>query len=63
MLSSIEVNMDEWFSIYTILEKDPSMVICMIVDFWLTLREVLSRTLIIPKNVQVHDIGSQARLL
>jgi hypothetical protein len=35
----------------------------MIADFWLALGEVSSRTLIIPKNVQVHDIGSQIRLL
>lgn len=63
MLSSIEINIDEWFRIYNVLEKDPLMVICTIADFWLALGEVSIRTLIIPKNVQVHDIGSQARLL
>jgi len=63
MLSSIEVNIDEWFNIYNVLEKHPSMVIYMIADFWLALGEVSSRTLIIPENVQVHDIGSQAGLL
>jgi hypothetical protein len=63
MLSSIEVNIDEWFSIYNVLDKDPLMVICMIANFWLALREVSSKTLIIPKNVQVHDIESQVKLL
>ncbi len=63
MLSSIEINIDECFRIYDVLEKDPLMEICVIADFWLALGEVSSRTLIIPKNVQVYNIGSQARLL
>jgi hypothetical protein len=63
MLSSIEINIDEWFNIYIVLEKNPLMVICMIANFWLALREVTSRTLIVLKKFQVHDIGSQARRL
>jgi hypothetical protein len=49
MLSSIEVNIEKWFNIYIVLEKDPLMVICMIVNFWLALREVTSMTLIVLK--------------